>query len=100
MEDLKKLMERLRDEAHALGLEMSQCAFIPNPNDGPDLVQAAFLIRPEAIVEPEVVDPDQAKIDEEFQALMGGALKSAEDQQAEDEMKRIRDEAAKWFEGG
>lgn len=102
MDDLRRLTERLRQEASALGLELSQCAFIPHPTgSGPDVVQAAFLIKPEAVIEPEPVDPDQARVDEEFEALMGGeSFKSAEDQQAEDEMKRIRDEAAKWLEEG
>lgn len=94
---MQNLQERLRVEAEALGLELHQIAFIPNPDpDGPNMVQAAFIIRPEAVEdEPEEVDAETLAMREQFEAILLGDKKSEE----EERLEAMKEQTAKWLEG-
>lgn len=75
---IKRLGERLAEEAAKAGLTMRGFTFVPNmEGDGPDIVQAVFSMDGE-IVE---VSPEQAEIDRtnaEFEAIMRGDQVMAE----------------------
>lgn len=93
MGNVRKLTQRLQQEAEAIGLHMEQVALIPNLNeDGPTLLQAVFTLRPEAVEEPK--SSEQLEIDKMFEDMMLG------EKQVEQETKidTIRDDVAKWLD--
>lgn len=95
-EKVEKLMKRFEQEAQKLGLYMQQAGFMSAPEeeeneDGPVFLQAVFLVGEQAFSE-KVLDPEQERIDREFEALMRGA--------APDPAAELREKLAKSMREG
>ena len=87
---VKRLAERLSEEAAKAGLTLRGFSYVPNlEGDGPDMVQAAFTLDVET--EPgEVID--QSTVDAEFERMMAADRDAARITEARDALKRRLDE--------
>jgi hypothetical protein len=92
MERIKRLADRLREEAEAIGLHLEQVAIFPNLEDaeGPTLLQGVFTIRPEAVTEPEVVDEAQIEFDKMFEGIIQGDKMDSEKEKLEGLAKDVQ----------
>lgn len=84
LEPIKKLAERLKEEAEKIGLDMLAFGVVPNLEGGPDAVQCMFAISGDKVAEVEEKDEEQSEIDKEFMAILEGDKKSEADQKLED----------------
>ena len=65
---IKRLAERLREEAGKAGLTLRGFSFIPNmTGDGPDTVQAAFTLDGDPLAD---TGEDQKAYDDEFNRML------------------------------
>lgn len=88
---VKRLAERLREEAAKAGLTLRGFSFVPNlEGDGPDMVQAAFTLDVETELAGEVID--QSTVDAEFERMMAADRDAARITEARDALKRRLDE--------
>ncbi len=96
MERIRRLSERLSQEAEAIGLHLEQVAIFPNMQDpdGPTLLQGVFTIRPDAIEEPEVVDESQIEFDKMFDNIIQGTQKDDE----QEKLKGLAEDVKSWLD--
>lgn len=68
---IRKLLDRLQEEANNLGLNLAQAVIVPHATGSgqPDMIQAVFAVKPEAVFDEQ--DIEQKGIDAEFEAIMG-----------------------------
>jgi hypothetical protein len=89
---VKRLAERLREEAAKAGLTLRGFSFVPNlEDDGPDMVQAAFTLDVEAELAGEDA-VDQSKVDAEFNRIMAADRDAARIKDARDALARRLEE--------
>lgn len=85
---VKRLAERLRDEAAKVGLTLRGFSFMPDlEGDGPPTVQAAFTLD----IEAELADDtaiDQDAINAEFERMMAADRDAARHQEAKEALER------------
>lgn len=85
---VKRLAERLSEEAAKAGLTLRGFSFVPNlEGDGPDMVQAAFTLD----VETELAGGDavdQAKVDTEFERMMAADRDATRVREAREALER------------
>lgn len=94
MDTVKALLLRLQEEAEKIGLTMEHAAIMPSLGDGPNILQAVFLLKPEAVEEPV---PDDAalsadELDVFAQIEQGFKMDERAEKQAD-----IRGDIAKWL---
>lgn len=107
MDPIRQLCERLKDEADKMGLHLQQVAILPHSPDVdmPDMMQCVFVVKPEAVVgegfvyEGNPEDAEQAKIDAEFDALMGNMSAEVVRDKLEDKKSSAVEDLTKWLEG-
>lgn len=88
---VKRLAERLSEEAAKAGLTLRGFSFVPNlEGDGPDMVQAAFTLDVETELAGEIID--QSTVDAEFERMMAADRDAARITEARDALKRRLDE--------
>lgn len=96
MEKINALTTRLKDEANKLGLDLEHVALIPNMGDGPLMMQAVFLLRPESITEPvPEKTPEEIEFDRQFADIEQGFKMDERDEKKKD----IREDIAGWLDG-
>lgn len=96
MDKVNALMKRLKGEADKLGLDLEHVALIPNMGDGPVMMQAVFLLRPESITEPAPEKtPEELEFDRQFADIEQGFKMD----ERKDEQQDIRDNIAGWLDG-
>lgn len=89
---VKRLAERLREEAAKAGFTLRGFSFVPNlEGDGPDMVQAAFTLDVETELAGEDA-VDQSKVDAEFERMMAADRDASRITEARDALKRRLDE--------
>ena len=85
---VKRLAERLSEEAAKAGLTLRGFSFVPNlEGDGPDMVQAAFTLDMETELAGEDA-VDQAKVDTEFERMMAADRDAARMKEAREALER------------
>ena len=85
---VKRLAERLSEEAAKAGLTLRGFSFVPNlDGDGPDMVQAAFTLDMETELAGEDA-VDQAKVDTEFERMMAADRDAARMKEAREALER------------
>lgn len=71
LDDLRKLMARIKEKAADLNLEMGPVTVVPSPEQGGrDSLTVTFMMSPEAVESAE--QTEARKVDDEFAALTGG----------------------------
>jgi hypothetical protein len=89
---VKRLAERLSEEAAKAGLTLRGFSYVPNlEGDGPDMVQAAFTLDVEAELAGEDA-VDQDKVNAEFERMMAADRDATRITEARDALKRRLDE--------
>lgn len=99
LEPIKKLAERLKEEAEKIGLEMMAFGVVPNMEGGPDSVQCMFAISTDKLAESEATDEEQKSVDDEFKAILAADAKQAKEQQFEDAKEKAMRLAQELAEG-
>jgi predicted Holliday junction resolvase-like endonuclease len=84
LEPIKKLAERLKEEAEKIGLDMLAFGVVPNMDGGPHTVQCMFGISADKVVEAGEQDEETARVNAEFNAILEGDKKSEAEQKLED----------------
>lgn len=88
---VKRLAERLSEEAAKAGLTLRGFSFVPNlEGDGPDMVQAAFTLDVETELAGEVID--QSTVDAEFERMMAADRDAARIREAREALARRLEE--------
>jgi hypothetical protein len=85
-DEIARLTERLKEECEKVGLTLRQAAFVPNLDGGHHMLQALFTVDGEG----EVVDPDQARIDAEFQEMLLGERQATREQQVREAREALQ----------
>jgi hypothetical protein len=93
-EKVEVLLKKVRENMEKLGLYMQQAGFMSDPEDddpeGPVFMQAVFLVGEQAFSE-KVQDPEQDRIDREFEKLMKSATPDPLDDVREKLRKNMRE---------
>ena len=70
LDDLRKLMARIKEKAEDLNLEMGPVTVVPSPeNGGRDSLTVTFMMSPEAVESAE--QTEARRVDDEFAAMTG-----------------------------
>ena len=86
---VKRLAERLRDEAAKAGLTLRGFSFMPDlEGDGPPTVQAAFTLDVEAELSDDKTAVDQDAINAEFERMMAADRDAARHREAKESLER------------
>lgn len=93
MDKIRLLRNRLKQIGDELGLDMRGFMLVPaEDDDSPDMAQAMFVVRSEAIKGEK--DADDALMDEQFRAITAGL-----DLEDGPETDDIKDDLRKWMDG-
>jgi hypothetical protein len=100
MDAIRILCDRLQEQAKSIGLQLYQVAAIPHSSeaDGPDMLQAVFIVTPEAVLDD--ADKQQLEVDKEFEALTKGFEQDVAKEKFQEKKEAAADDLKKWLEGG
>lgn len=97
MEAIRQLMNRLKNEADKLGLDMVHAALMPSMEEGgPTMMQAVFALRPESIVEPA---PAKTEEELEFERQFADIEQSFKMDERKTQQSNIADTLKSWLDG-
>lgn len=84
---VRKLAERLKEEAAKVGLTLRGFSFVPSLEGGPDGVQAVFSIDDAESLNK---DAEQAQIDAQFEQIMKGDATAKREEKVNEARETLR----------